>query len=210
MAYKTMADFDNISTSNKLSIYDKIADEIGVHPNLKIIFNICLQDTYFFPRLNLGKNDSIENYITKWIKGYHNADINPPSKTTSKPKGSCNDPAVKEIVKIATSATDAEAKIQEKHHILFMDAENIQGKLLEEYIDYKLDSNEWFWCKGEIVSATDFCKLDGSCFLQIKNKSNTENSSSNKIRKDKPIKKWFRLGTKIEKKLLNLFLSGQI
>ena len=192
-SYKTMSDFISISHQEILSIYEKKSSEIGVNPKLKIVFELCLNNLSLFPKINLGKNTSIENYISKWINNYYKADINSPSKSTATPKSSCNDPAVKQIVKIATSISDEEANIQEKHHILFMSAENIQGKLLEEYLNHKLNSDTWFWCKGNIVTATDFCKLDGSCLLQIKNKSNTENSSSNKIRKDTKIIKWYRL-----------------
>jgi hypothetical protein len=46
------------------------------------------------------------------------------------------------------------------------------------------------------LRAIDFCNTDGSLLLQIKNKSNTENSSSSYIREGTTIEKWYRLGTK--------------
>lgn len=46
------------------------------------------------------------------------------------------------------------------------------------------------------MRAVDFCFYDGSFLLQIKNKSNTENSSSSAIRTGTTIKKWYRLGTR--------------
>ena len=45
---------------------------------------------------------------------------------------------------------------------------------------------------GETIRAVDFCDKNGR-LLQIKNRSNSENSSSSKIRDGKPIEKWFRV-----------------
>ena len=53
----------------------------------------------------------------------------------------------------------------------------------------------WLWCNGNVLRAIDFCSSDGAILLQIKNKSNTENSSSSAIRTGTDIKKWYRLGT---------------
>lgn len=76
-----------------------------------------------------------------------------------------------------------------------MSAENIQGNLLEQYIASKVRPYGFLWCEGNVLRAIDFCNTDGSCLLQIKNKSNTENSSSSNIREGTTIEKWFRLGT---------------
>jgi hypothetical protein len=76
-----------------------------------------------------------------------------------------------------------------------MSAENVQGLLLEEYIDANVSSLGWVWCKGSTMRAVDFCTMDGDILLQIKNKSNSENSSSSSIRNGTDIHKWFRLGT---------------
>jgi hypothetical protein len=76
-----------------------------------------------------------------------------------------------------------------------MSAENIQGNLLEEYISLEIRPYGWIWCNGSVLRAIDFCSMDGSILLQVKNKSNTENSSSSAIRTGTTIKKWYRLGT---------------
>ena len=76
-----------------------------------------------------------------------------------------------------------------------MSAENIQGGLLEEYINSVVTQFGWFWCAGNTMRSIDFCSSDET-FLQVKNKSNTENSSSSAIRAGTTIIKWFRLGTK--------------
>lgn len=87
----------------------------------------------------------------------------------------------------------------EKAHNLFMSAENIQGELLEEYIAINVKNSGWIWCSGNTLRAVDFCKKDGSALLQVKNKNNTENSSSSAIRNGTEIKKWYRLKTKKKK-----------
>jgi hypothetical protein len=86
-------------------------------------------------------------------------------------------------------------------HKIFMGVENKFGELLEEYIASKLKDHGWVWCAGSIVNGIDLIKKDGNTWqlLQIKSRSNTENSSSNKIRdsiKDKTgseITSWYRL-----------------
>ncbi len=76
-----------------------------------------------------------------------------------------------------------------------MSAENIQGKLLEEYIALKTKNFGFIWCRGSILRAVDLCNSNGTCLIQLKNKSNTENSSSSAIRNGTDIQKWYRLGT---------------
>lgn len=79
-------------------------------------------------------------------------------------------------------------------HRKSMSAENILGTYLEIYIASVIEEHGWIWCSGEIVKSIDFIKRTNGSWkkLQIKNRSNSENSSSNKIRKGTDIKKWFR------------------
>ena len=86
-------------------------------------------------------------------------------------------------------------------HRLYMRAEQIQGSILESFIAEKLKPYGWYYCYGEIVRSVDFCHQDGT-LLQIKNKYNTENSSSSSIRKGTTIKKWNRLGTPNKEKVI--------
>ena len=85
---------------------------------------------------------------------------------------------------------------KEQAHNLFMSAENVQGNLLEEYISVSTRPYGWIWCAGNTLRAIDFCSSDGAVLLQVKNKSNTENSSSSNIRQGTTILKWYRLGTR--------------
>lgn len=81
-----------------------------------------------------------------------------------------------------------------KEHQDAMAAENIVGGLLERYLSEELMSQGWVWCCGETVKKIDFIKRgeNGFVALQVKNRDNTENSSSSAIRTGTEIKKWFR------------------
>ena len=163
--------------------------------DLDVIFRVALKNRDRFPSINLSGAISPRAYIERWVKNYVEAVNNPPSRRTATPKSTCNDPAIRVIVQ-ATQGTDVSAaEAGEKNHNLFMSAENIQGNLLEEYIASKVRSYGFLWCEGNVLRSVDFCNTDGSLFLQIKNKSNTENSSSSNIRAGTLIEKWFRLGT---------------
>ena len=80
------------------------------------------------------------------------------------------------------------------HHRYAMGAENIIGDLLECYIAGILEPCGWVWCSGSFVKAIDFIKRDGESWipLQVKNRDNSENSSSSKVREGTEILKWFR------------------
>ena len=84
-------------------------------------------------------------------------------------------------------------------HQLSMGAENIIGELVERYLASVLEPLGWAWCSGAMIKAIDFVKppdlsapRDSWVLLQVKNRDNTENSSSSAIRNGTEIKKWFR------------------
>jgi hypothetical protein len=85
-----------------------------------------------------------------------------------------------------------------KHeHLLSMGAESIVGNLLERYLASVLEPEGWVWCSGSSVKAVDFIKppaISGGAWrmLQVKNRDNSENSSSSAIRNGTPIEKWHR------------------
>lgn len=83
-------------------------------------------------------------------------------------------------------------KIEHQHS---MCAENCVGALLERYLDSILRKQGWHWCCGDFIKAIDFISKDKNdkwLVLQIKNRDNTENSSSSAIRNGTEIQKWFR------------------
>lgn len=89
-----------------------------------------------------------------------------------------------------------EDKIDEilKDHQYAMIAENNVGNYLERYVANNIEPLGWAWCSGELVKATDFIKKSsaGWDLLQIKNRNNSENSSSSAIRDGTTIQKWYR------------------
>ncbi len=193
----------NISDEEIKIIYKKYKEELKAPDVLDDIFNIILKYRKMSPTYSISKNKcSCENYIRRWIKAYMKADKNLPSKHVAKPKKACTDDVLKFIIQKAIGCCSEEICKFERYHNLYMSAENIQGALLEEYIANNIEKLGWIWCKGCTIKSTDFCKKDGSAFLQIKNKYNTENSSSNKIRENLPVQvePWYRLGRNGEKR----------
>lgn len=167
-------------------------------PDLDYIFEIACNNRDSFPNISLKSGFNARLYLAKWICGYCLANDNPPSERIANPKSTCTDPAIRTIVKATQGLDDKKAEDGEKTHNLFMSAENIQGNLLEEYISIKTRPYGFLWCEGNVLRAIDFCNTNGSLLLQVKNKSNTENSSSSNIRHGTPIIKWYRLGTRTE------------
>ncbi len=116
-------------------------------------------------------------------------------ETSPKLPSTIADPVVKIILEnfwdVPADASDAALR----HHAMAMGAENIIGTLLEHFLASILEPAGWIWCSGAIVRATDFiCRQpDGSWLaLQVKNRDNSENSSSKAIRDGTNIRHWFR------------------
>ena len=88
-----------------------------------------------------------------------------------------------------------------REHLLSMGAENLVGDLLERYLSTILEPRGWIWCSGAMVRAVDFVKpptqVNGHWrMLQVKNRDNSENSSSSAIRNGTAIEKWHRTFSK--------------
>ena len=166
--------------------------------NLDKIFSIMLENRDRFPRVVVSGENNPQLYLTRLVKGYCDAMNCLPSQRIASPKTSCTDPAIRIIVQHTQRCSDEVAANGEYIHNLFMSAENVQGNLLEEYIARNVRPYGFLWCNGNIMRAVDFCDTFGRVFLQIKNKNNTENSSSSNIREGTTIKKWYRLGTRTE------------
>lgn len=194
---KTIMAKSNKTDEELQQLYQEVKEELEYNDkNLDAIFSVALLDReVLFPNL---KKDTEADYIKDWINRYKKAMEQLPSKHIGAPKKTCSDPSLSKIVMTVCDITDEEVLDYERKHNLFMAAENIQGDLLEEYISENVAPFGWAWCAGEILAAADFCKTDGSAFLQIKNKDNTENSSSSKIRNGTEIKKANRLRTRIK------------
>jgi hypothetical protein len=132
----------------------------------------------------------------KWLKRYRKGFENRIFQRFSKPPGTVADSIVSTIIQARLTDLTSEHLEQIKYaHRLSMSAENIQGLLLEEFLAERLGEYGWHCCWGEVVRHVDFCHDDGS-LLQIKNRSNSENSSSSRVRLNQPIEKWFRVDAK--------------
>jgi hypothetical protein len=165
---------------------------------LDILFEIAMRGKWLFPPVSVPQGATFSDFIDRWQRKYMDAHQNPPSLRVALPKGAITDPALRVIVQTATGVCDVVAGEQEASHSLFMSAENVLGSLLEEYIDSVIHDHGWIWCEGSTLRAVDFCSADGSALLQVKNKFNSENSSSSKVRVGTPIQKWYRLASRVK------------
>lgn len=139
------------------------------------------------------KAQDVGSVITKWINKYLTAFNNRISNRVSNVPGTIADSVIDFIIKSkfgGLSELDLQ-KIKFAHR-LSMSAENILGLLLEEFLAQELIKYDWHCCWGETIRSVDFCHRDGN-LLQIKNRSNSENSSSSRVRLGTQISKWFRV-----------------
>lgn len=199
MAKENVLANSGMSEKELRKLYTEIKTDMGIkNKDLDAIFRVAMSNRKrLFPN---QKKNSEKECLKSWIKKFIQSRVTPPSSRIGGTKKTCSDPALAKIVKTAFELDDDEIEKMEKAHNLFMSAENIQGELLEEYIAKNVKDSGWIWCSGNVLRAVDFCKRDGSALLQVKNKNNTENSSSSAIRNGTEIEKWYRLKTKKEKK----------
>lgn len=137
--------------------------------------------------MEFGSLAYLEKYAVSFAKGRNK---NPP-----KCPATVSDPMVAFILGEFWGLDDNEAESAVDHHNYAMGAENIIGNLLEHYIAEELEPHGWAWCSGSLVQAVDFVHRDAFgkwTALQVKNRDNSENSSSKAIRDGKDIRHWFR------------------
>lgn len=96
---------------------------------------------------------------------------------------------------------EANLERAKNEHLLSMGAENLVGELLERYLASVMEPRGWIWCSGSTVKAVDLIKPPAAPggkwkLLQVKNRDNSENSSSSAIRIGTDIEKWFRTFSK--------------
>lgn len=156
----------------------------------RTILTACYNSPDLSPTL---KADTSEELAQKWLKRYFKSYNNRISKRISKPPRTVADPIVSTIINARLIGLMTEHLEQIKYaHRLSMSAENIQGLLLEEFLAEQLADYGWHCCWGESIRHVDFCNIDGS-LLQVKNRSNSENSSSSRVRINQSIEKWYRV-----------------
>lgn len=147
---------------------------------------------------NINKDDVTEDYFKKWIRRFLNERLQPATDKKLKTYMELDSALTARVDKV-TRASDEDLKKYIYGHAIYMSAENFNGAILEEYLSTILEPIGWIWCSGSVYRAIDFCLLDyddnenNSVMLQVKNKYNTENSSSSAIRSGTTIIKWNRL-----------------
>lgn len=155
----------------------------------RTILTACYRNPELSPSLTANTPELLARV---WVKRYSDSYENRISRRISQPPGTVADPIVSSIINARLTGLAAEHLEQIKYaHRLSMSAENIQGLLLEEFLAEQLADYGWYCCWGESIRHVDFCNLDGS-LLQVKNRSNSENSSSSRVRINQPIEKWYR------------------
>ncbi len=156
------------------------------------ILRILAQNPELAPEYKSLPRDS--NIILSWWLGkYYHSYSHRISQRTSNYPGTMPDKMVSKIIKARLeSLSDAELKRISDAHRLSMSSENILGLLLEEFLATHLLKYGWFCAWGESIKSVDFVSTDG-LLLQVKNRSNSENSSSSKVRSGTKIIKWHRI-----------------
>jgi len=157
----------------------EVAEDLGIEwtDGICYVFNTIANDLERIPGNVGGKDDDETLAIRKWILKYLGGKNGCASKRVSNLPGTVADPIIEEI--IGARLTNLEQKDLERityAHRLGMSAENILGLILEEYLAINLSPHGWHCAWGETVKSVDFVHEDGR-LLQIKNRSNSENSS---------------------------------
>ena len=184
-----------LGDEKSLEIAKNLANEMGLDwdGGLSFIFKIIATDPERIPG-NIGsKADNEVSVIRKWLQKYQSGMASRASQRTSNPPGTVADPIIEQIVgaRLPNLNPDELNKVTYAHR-LGMSAENILGLMLEEYLAENLKESGWHCAWGETVKSVDFVNEDGR-LLQIKNRSNSENSSSSSVRNGTKIEKWYRI-----------------
>lgn len=159
--------------------------------DVKFVFTVIAHDEGRVPGNISG--DTEQQAIKKWLEKYKGGYDNRASRRVSNLPGTVADPIIEKIIgaRLAHLSEDDLMKITYAHR-LGMSAENILGLLLEEYLATRLKDHGWHCAWGETIKSVDFVNEHGN-LLQIKNRSNSENSSSSAVRDGTEIDKWFRI-----------------
>lgn len=182
---------------NILEVAQSVTAQMGLTWNARLesIIVFCAATAGFggFPKIGKRSFDpSNEEALRAYLKTYvsrYVVEID--TRLILKTVSTTADPAIDVILK-AFAGIDDTATVS-THHRQAMAAENLLGSLLERYLASILEPHGWVWCAGNTVRAVDFLSPDLAIALQVKNRDNSENSSSSAIRRGTTIEKWFRI-----------------
>lgn len=201
VSLKNIVDDNSVHDEIILNIFYDVLNNQAVqsyHDKLEQLFLFAIENKDLFTNIRVTvDNPTIEvlhEYIEKWVSAYNKDRENDKLLNPLKNYGE-RDEALVSRVRASTGASEEVVQLFIDGHYLFMSAENMNGAILEQYLADVLEPNGWLWCAGAIFRAIDFCYFgeDEIVLLQVKNKYNTENSSSSAIRIGTDIIKWNRL-----------------
>jgi len=181
---KLVADAKNLATAE--------GSELIWDGSVQAILKIAANDPDgLAPNIKESKTET--NVLKKWLRKYADGYNNRISKRAVNLPKTVPDPIIETIIscRLPHLKTEGLVKISFGHR-LSMTAENVLGHLLEEYLANELAAFKWHCCWGETLRSVDFVNEDGR-LLQVKNRSNSENSSSSRVRLGTEIEKWFRV-----------------
>ena len=140
-------------------------------------------------KLAVGSEAYYQRLAEKFVQGRAPKRPQPPSTVP--------DDFVGLVLQYYFGVAEADLTRIQREHALSMGAENIVGDLLERYIASALEPHGWVWCAGSSLKSVDFIKPPKGgagkwTLLQVKNRDNSENSSSAAIRSGTPILHWHR------------------
>lgn len=176
-------------------------DYIQRRKDMKALYPVLLQRNMekMIPAITLSQEDVVLEpqpflrlWLGKWIQKYLAEWKTLPSDHFAEAKRTVTDPALITLVE-SHALSRHEAEVWAGHHNLYMSAENAGGNLLEEYIAKKIAPYGWIWCRGKILTAVDFCNAACDKMFQVKNKTNTENSSGKGFRESIGARVWCRM-----------------
>ena len=171
-----------------------ICEEIQLDWNLvSCIVRVCIRNPEYVPGYRMSMNDSDIDKIRKWLNRFNQSFVNRPSRKKGTQMTTISDPLIDVIFEACGSQNADEIRTNHRNSMM---AENILGSLLEEYLHENLIGTRWRIAWGESVKSVDAVKCnadDTFVLLQVKNKYNSENSSSQAVREGTTIEKWHRL-----------------
>lgn len=175
------------------------------------ILGILVQNPELAPEYKSLPRDA-KIILSWWLGKFHHSYSNRISQRTSNYPGTMPDKMVSKIINARLNRlSDAELKRISDAHRLSMSSENILGLLLEEFLATHLIKYGWFCAWGESIKSVDFVSAKG-LVLQVKNRSNSENSSSSKVRSGTKIMKWHRVNATTGRynwEALNAMIGGE-
>jgi len=189
---------DTFGADKSLRLAQKAARQHGLDWNegIETVFRALCVSPDIAPTNVKDAKDGSMTAIEKWVVKYHKGYVGRASQRASNPPGTTADPIIDSIIGgRLTHLDEADLESIKYAHRLGMSAENILGLILEEYLADNLAESGWHCAWGETARSIDFIKNNGE-MLQVKNRSNSENSSSMRVRAGTEIQKWHRVDAK--------------